>query len=204
ASCAQAPAWRRRRPRRVRPLTGAGSRSRWTARSCRAIAGTRRSSPTASASRSSRQCRGVEVSWRLADRELESRLILGTGGFGGHEALAAALEQSGAQIATVAMRRVDASAPGSVLDVLTDAGVTILPNTAGCFTARDAVTTAQLAREALGTDWVKLEVIGDDKTLLPDAVELVAAAEQLVADGFTVLPYTNDDPVLARRLEDAG
>jgi thiazole synthase len=144
------------------------------------------------------------MSWQIADRELESRLILGTGGFRTHEALAAALEASGAEIATVAMRRVDARAGGSLLDVLTDASVTILPNTAGCFTARDAVTTAQLAREALGTDWVKLEVIGDDKTLLPDAVELVAAAERLVADGFVVLPYTNDDPILARRLEDVG
>jgi thiazole synthase len=144
------------------------------------------------------------VSWRIADRELESRLILGTGGFRTHEALAAALGESGAEIATVAMRRVDAGAAGSLLDVLGDAGVTILPNTAGCFTARDAVTTAQLAREALGTHWVKLEVIGDEKTLLPDAVELVAAAEQLVADGFVVLPYTNDDPILARRLEDVG
>ena len=144
------------------------------------------------------------MSWRIADRELESRLIVGTGGFRTHQALAAAVAESGAEIATVAMRRVDAGAPGSLLDVLTDAGVTILPNTAGCFTARDAVTTAQLAREALGSDWVKLEVIGDDKTLLPDAVELVAAAEQLVADGFTVLPYTNDDPILARRLEDVG
>jgi thiazole synthase len=144
------------------------------------------------------------MSWQIADRELESRLILGTGGFRTHEALAGALGESGAEIATVAMRRVDATAAGSLLDVLTDADVTILPNTAGCFTARDAVTTAQLAREALGTEWVKLEVIGDDKTLLPDAVELIAAAEQLVADGFVVLPYTNDDPILARRLEDAG
>ena len=84
------------------------------------------------------------------------------------------------------------------------AGLDILPNTAGCFTARDAVTTAKLAREALGTDWVKLEVIGDDRTLLPDPAELLEAAELLVADGFTVLPYTSDDPVLARRLEDAG
>jgi thiazole synthase len=144
------------------------------------------------------------TTWRIADRELESRLILGTGGFRTHEALAAALAESGAEIATVAMRRVDAGAPGSLLDVLTDAGVTILPNTAGCFTARDAVTTAQLAREALDTNWVKLEVIGDDKTLLPDAVELVAAAEQLVADDFVVLPYPNDDPILAKRLEDVG
>src|SRR3954469_2402054 len=144
------------------------------------------------------------MSWQIADRELESRLILGTGGFRTHEALAAAVEESGAQMATVAMRRVDPGAPGSLLDVLVAAGVMILPNTAGCFTARDAVTTARLGREALGTDWVKLEVIGDDKTLLPDAVELLAAAEPLVAEGFTVLPYTNDDPVLARRLEDAG
>jgi thiazole synthase len=144
------------------------------------------------------------MSWRIAGRDLESRLILGTGGFRTHDALAAAVEASGAELATVAMRRVDAAAPGSLLDVLTQAGVTILPNTAGCYTARDAVTTARLAREALETDWVKLEVIGDDKTLLPDAVELVAAAEQLVADGFVVLPYTNDDPILARRLEDVG
>lgn len=140
----------------------------------------------------------------IAGREFSSRLILGTGGFRTHEALAAAIAESGTQMATVAMRRVDAGAPGSLLDVLTEAGVQILPNTAGCFTARDAVTTARLAREALQTDWVKLEVIGDDKTLLPDAVELLAAAETLIAEGFTVLPYTNDDPVLARRLEDVG
>jgi thiazole synthase len=144
------------------------------------------------------------VGFTIADREFGSRLILGTGGFRTHEALAAALEESRTELATVALRRIDPRAPGSLLDVLNDAGVTVLPNTAGCFTARDAVTTARLGREALGTDWVKLEVIGDDKTLLPDAVELVAAAEQLVADGFTVLPYTNDDPVLARRLEDLG
>ncbi len=88
--------------------------------------------------------------------------------------------------------------------MLDSAGVQVLPNTAGCFTARDAVTTARLAREAFATDWLKLEVIGDDRTLLPDAVELVAAAEELVDDGFIVLPYTTDDPVLARRLQDVG
>ena len=88
--------------------------------------------------------------------------------------------------------------------MLDSAGVEVLPNTAGCFTARDAVMTAHLAREAFETDWIKLEVIGDDRTLLPDAVELVAAAEELVDDGFVVLPYTTDDPVLARRLEDVG
>jgi thiazole synthase len=141
---------------------------------------------------------------RIAGRELRSRLILGTGGFTSHDVLADALAESGAELCTVALRRLDPTAQGSILDVLEAAGVQILPNTAGCFTARDAVTTAQMAREAFDTDWIKLEVIGDDRTLLPDAVELVRAAEILVDDGFTVLPYTTDDPVLARRLQDAG
>src|ERR671932_993456 len=118
--------------------------------------------------------------------------------------MAEAVRASGADLATLALRRVDPGARGSIVAVLEDAGCALLPNTAGCYTARDAVTTAQLAREAFDTDWVKLEVIGDDRTLLPDPVELLDAAEQLVADGFTVLPYTNDDPILARRLEDAG
>ena len=104
----------------------------------------------------------------------------------------------------MALRRIDASARGSLVDVLDECGVELPPNTAGCFTARDAVLTARLAREAFGTDWVKLEVIGDERTLLLDAPELLAAAEQLVDDGFVVLPYTNDDLVLARRLEDVG
>src|SRR3989440_5276610 len=102
------------------------------------------------------------------------------------------------------MPRLAPEARGTILDVLEAAGVEVLPNTAGCFTARDAIITAQLAREAFETDWIKLEVIGDDKTLLPDAVELVAAAEALVDDRFVVLPYTTDDPILARRLEDVG
>jgi thiazole synthase len=140
----------------------------------------------------------------IAGREFASRLILGTGGFANHEVLSDALAASGAELCTVALRRVDPAARGSILDVLEAAGVTVLPNTAGCFTARDAIITAQLAREAFETDWIKLEVIGDDRTLLPDAVELVAAAEALVDDGFVVLPYTTDDPVLARRLEDVG
>src|ERR671938_1388049 len=118
--------------------------------------------------------------------------------------MAEAVRASGADLATLALRRVDPAARGSIVDVLVDAGCALLPNTAGCFTARDAITTAQLAREAFETDWVKLEVIGDDRTLLPDPAELVDAAEQLVADGFIVLPYTSDDPILARRLEDAG
>ena len=140
----------------------------------------------------------------IAGREFGSRLILGTGGFRNMEQMAAALAASGAEMATLALRRVDPAARGSVVDVLEQAGCFLLPNTAGCYTARDAVSTAQLAREAFETDWVKLEVIGDDRTLLPDPAELLEAAETLVDGGFTVLPYTNDDPILARRLEDAG
>jgi thiazole synthase len=119
-------------------------------------------------------------------------------------ALRAALVESATAVATVAVRRVDPSGRGSLLDLLTEVGVRVLPNTAGCATATEAVLTAKLAREAFGTDWVKLEVIGDDRTLLPDAVELLAAAEQLVDDGFVVLPYTTDDPVLAFRLQQVG
>jgi thiazole synthase len=147
---------------------------------------------------------GVHDPLVIAGRELRSRLILGTGGFTSHDVLAVALTESGAELCTVALRRLDPAARGSILDVLDAAGVSVLPNTAGCFTARDAIITAQLAREAFQTDWIKLEVIGDDRTLLPDAVELLSAAEALVDDGFVVLPYTTDDPVLARRLEDVG
>jgi thiazole synthase len=141
---------------------------------------------------------------RIAGRQFSSRLILGTGGFPRLETLAAAIRESGTEMVTVALRRIDPGARGSLVDVLDDCGVRILPNTAGCYTARDAVLTAKLAREAFDTEWVKLEVIGDERTLLPDAVELVAAAEELVDAGFIVLPYTTDDPVLARRLEDVG
>src|SRR5580765_4383707 len=141
---------------------------------------------------------------QIAGRTLRSRLILGTGGFPRLETLAEAIRATGAELVTVALRRIDPAARGSLVDVLEACGVELLPNTAGCYTARDAVRTAQLAREAFATDWVKLEVIGDEQTLLPDAVELLAAAEQLVEDGFVVLPYTTDDPILARRLEDVG
>jgi thiazole synthase len=140
----------------------------------------------------------------IAGEEIGSRLILGTGGTPSLAVLDAAVAASGTAMCTVAMRRVDAATSGSVLDVLARHGVRVLPNTAGCRTAREAVLTAQLAREALGTTWVKLEVVADDHTLLPDPVELLDAAELLVADGFTVLPYTNDDPVLARRLQRVG
>jgi thiazole synthase len=146
----------------------------------------------------------ADDTFAIAGVELASRLILGTGGASSLEAVEAAIRASGADLATVALRRIDPAAQGSILDVLERTGCRLLPNTAGCYTARDAVLTAKMAREAFGTDWVKLEVIGDDRTLLPDAVELLDAAEQLVDDGFTVLPYTNDDPILARRLEETG
>ena len=140
----------------------------------------------------------------LGGERFRSRLLLGTGGAPNLEVLEAALLASGTEITTVAMRRVEATSQGSVLDLLRRHDIRILPNTAGCFTAREAVLTARLAREALETNWVKLEVIADDHTLLPDAVELLDAAETLVNDGFVVLPYTTDDPILARRLEAVG
>src|SRR3954452_13437114 len=174
------------------------------ARWCRAGPGTRCRCARASASRSCRRCRVAEPGLTIAGREFHSRLIMGTGGFRNLEVMGDAVRASGADLATLALRRVDPAARGSIVDVLREAGCELLPNTAGCFTARDAVTTAQLAREAFETDWVKLEVIGDDRTLLPDPTELLDAAEELVNDGFVVLPYTNDDPILARRLEDAG
>jgi thiazole synthase len=146
----------------------------------------------------------VHDHFAIADRRFNSRLILGTGGFRSHEMLAEALVASGTEMCTVALRRLDPASRGSILEVLDAAEVDVLPNTAGCLTARDAVATARLAREAFGTDWIKLEVIGDDRTLLPDGAELLRAAEELIDDDFVVLPYTSDDPVLARRLEDVG
>jgi thiazole synthase len=140
----------------------------------------------------------------LGGRKFRSRLLLGTGGFRSLEAMEIAIKASGTELVTVALRRIDPGAQGSIVDLLDACGVELLPNTAGCYTARDAVLTARLSREAFGTDWIKLEVIGDDRTLLPDAPALLEAAEELVDDGFTVLPYTNDDPILARRLEDVG
>ena len=140
----------------------------------------------------------------LGGETFNSRLILGTGGATSIQAIESALVASGAEMATVALRRISPDARGSVLDVLDRHGIRLLPNTAGCFTAHDAVLTAQLAREAFDTNWIKLEVIGDDRTLIPDGPELIDAAEQLVDQGFTVLAYTTDDPVLAARLESAG
>jgi len=142
--------------------------------------------------------------FEIAGRPFNSRLLLGSGGFTNHELLHDALVASGTELCTVALRRIDPAARGSIIEVLDAAGVQVLPNTAGCFTARDAVVTARLAREAFETEWIKLEVIGDDRTLMPDAVELLSAAETLIDEGFVVLPYTTDDHVLARRLEDIG
>lgn len=143
-------------------------------------------------------------SWTVAERSFTSRLITGTGGAPNLAVLERALAASECELVTVALRRVSPEATGSVLDVIDRLGLDVLPNTAGCHTAADAVLTAKLAREAFETDWVKLEVIADDITLLPEGIELVEAAETLVDDGFAVMAYTNDDPVLARRLEDLG
>ena len=142
-------------------------------------------------------------SWHLAGRDLTSRLIVGTGGVPSLDVLGKVLAASGTQLTTVAMRRVSGG-QGSLITTIRNTGVALIPNTAGCHTAAEALLTARLAREALDTELVKLEVVADDITLLPDPVELLDAAQLLVADGFTVLPYTNDDPVLALRLEEAG
>jgi thiazole synthase len=133
----------------------------------------------------------------------DSRLIMGTGGASSLAVLEEAIVASGTDLVTVALRRVDAAGPG-MMPMLDRLGVRVLPNTAGCYTATDAVKTARLARDAFETDLIKLEVIGDERTLLPDGPELLRAAETLVADGFRVLPYTTDDPILARRLADLG
>ncbi|MDX1420905.1 MAG: thiazole synthase [Rubricoccaceae bacterium] len=145
--------------------------------------------------------------WEVAGLTLRSRVLLGTSRYPSLQVLLDSLDASGAELATVAVRRVDLGEVGeeeSLLGALLARGVHVLPNTAGCYTAREAVLTAQLAREALETDLVKLEVIGDDETLYPDAVELLRAAAELVADGFQVLAYCGDDPVTARRLADLG
>lgn len=144
--------------------------------------------------------------WRLGDREFSSRLILGTGKYSTFEIMKEAHDLSGTEMVTVAIRRVnltDRSQP-SLLDFIDKKKVTLLPNTAACYTAKDAILTAQLAREALGTSLIKLEVIGDEKTLMPDAAGLLEATRALVKDGFQVLPYAMDDPVLCRQLEDLG
>ena len=142
----------------------------------------------------------------LAGRTFRSRLFLGTGKYRDVETMTAALEASGTEVVTVALRRVnlDERGKGSLIDAIDPKRYLLLPNTAGCYTADEAIRTARLARELGGWDWVKLEVIGDPKTLFPDNVELLRATEKLVAEGFVVLPYTNDDPVVCRKLEELG
>ena len=140
----------------------------------------------------------------IAGEEVGPRLILGTGGAASMAELEEAIRASGTALVTVALRRVVPGAEGSVIGVCERVGVRVLPNTAGCFTSRDAVRTAEAAREAFETNWVKLEVIADDSTLLPDPVETLHAAELLVRAGFVVLAYTNDDPVVAERLAGTG
>lgn len=142
----------------------------------------------------------------IAGRTFSSRLLMGTGQYRSLDMMMRAMQASGAEIVTVAIRRVDLGELNgeSTLGVLREGGWFLLPNTAGCFTARDAILTSELAREALETEWVKLEVIGDDETLLPDTDELLKAAAELVRRGFKVLPYTNDDPIVAKKLRDVG
>ena len=144
-------------------------------------------------------------SWSLPGLTLNSRLLVGTASYPSRQVLLDALEASGTELVTVSLRRVAVgTGEENLYDVLLKKGYHLLPNTAGCYTARDAVLTAELAREALDISLVKLEVIADDETLLPDGENLLQAAKTLVDKGFTVLPYTNDDPVLAQKLEDVG
>ncbi len=143
-------------------------------------------------------------SLKIGERTFASRLIMGTGGASNLAVLERALVASGTELTTVALRRIDAGGGSGVLELLRRLNIAVLPNTAGCRGAAEAVLTARLAREALETNWIKLEVVADERTLLPDVSELVDAAEELVADGFVVLPYTTDDPIVARRLEAVG
>ncbi|MDH4064585.1 MAG: thiazole synthase [Acidobacteriota bacterium] len=141
----------------------------------------------------------------IAGREFRSRLIVGTGKYPSHEVMRAAHEASGADMVTVAVRRVDITRrSASLLDAIDVSKIFLLPNTAACYTAEEAIRTARLGREAGMSNWVKLEVIGDERTLFPDTAALVEATRVLVSEGFVVLPYTNDDPVVCRKLEQAG
>jgi len=142
----------------------------------------------------------------IADRSFTSRLVVGTGKYSSHAVMQAAHQASGTEMVTVAVRRVDLAAKGegALLSWIDRSRIFLLPNTAGCYTADDAVRTARLAREAGLSNWIKLEVIGDERTLFPDNEALVAATRELVREGFVVLPYTTDDPVVCRKLEDAG
>jgi thiazole synthase len=142
----------------------------------------------------------------IAGRAFSSRLVVGTGKYPSHEVMQKAHAASGTEMVTVAVRRVDLSATGqaSLLSWIDRSKIFLLPNTAGCYTAEEAIRTARLAREAGLSNWIKLEVIGDERTLFPDNEALLVATRQLVEEGFVVLPYTNDDPIACRKLEEAG
>lgn len=144
--------------------------------------------------------------WKIGNLEFTSRLLVGTAKYPSPEAMEAAITASGAEIVTVAIRRIDPAKPehSYVYEYIKRRGLTILPNTAGCYTVKDAVLTSQLAREALDTNLIKLEVIGDEKTLFPDNEGLLEAAKELIADGFIVMPYCIDDPIVCRKLEEMG
>jgi thiazole synthase len=144
--------------------------------------------------------------WTVGGRVLHSRLLLGTSRYPDLQTLLDAIDASGSEVVTVAIRRIDLNdeTGEGLLDLIAERPLTLLPNTAGCQTAKDAVLTAQLAREALQTDWIKLEVIGDDRTLFPDVEHTLRAADELVRDGFQVFAYTNDDPITCRKLADLG
>ena len=148
----------------------------------------------------------VDSPLTIAGRTFQSRLIVGTGKYPSHQVMRAAHEASGADMATVAVRRVNISdrTQESLLDYIDTSRIFLLPNTAGCYTVDDAVRTARLGREAGLSNWVKLEVIGDERTLFPDNEALIEATRILVGEGFVVLPYTNDDPIACRKLEEAG
>ena len=148
----------------------------------------------------------IDTPFIIADRTFQSRLIVGTGKYPSNAVMAQAHEASGADMVTVAVRRVNVAdrSRESLLDYIDPKRMFILPNTAGCYTADEAIRTAHLAREAGLSNWVKLEVIGDERTLFPDNEALLDATRVLVKDGFIVLPYTNDDPIACRKLEDAG
>ncbi len=147
----------------------------------------------------------MEDKFVLGGREFRSRLLLGTANYPSPKTLSDALNVSGSEIITVAIRRVNLKqTENTFLNFIDLKKYQLLPNTAGCYSAKEAVLTAELAREALGVNWIKVEVIADERTLLPEPFELLKASEELVKKGFIVLPYTNDDPVLARKLEDVG
>src|SRR5262249_6032377 len=145
----------------------------------------------------------MEDTWTLAGRTFRSRLIVGTGKYKSIDETREAIARSGAEMVTVALRRIIPGEP-SVLEAIDVSTLTLLPNTAGCYSADEAIRTARLARELWKTPLVKLEVIGDKKTLFPDNEETLVAARKLVAEGFTVLPYIRDDPIICRKLEEAG